>query len=248
MLASGSGSRARVIPSSLEGVPRSRDAAGSALPKTLSTMARVRSAAALIAALAWRCAARPARALPPARSWPARFLLRSDEAVVHTSRARPRSPGARFAARAATSSSSRPARTFSDNALGLVDLGTHHPGSLGSDLAPVDHRQPYSLYAHVRAVTSKGPTALERTVRLQHALACRSAAGRPEPIRASCAGRRARARPATRSGCRIPWTRRSASSSGRARTWPTSASTTPSTRTHPGRERSVWRVRADAKH
>ena len=162
------------------------------------------------------------------------------------SRGRPRSRGARSAARRATSSSSRRATTSAPTTPHLVEQDAHDAGGRGSALAAVDHGRPASLYWHVRAVGGRRGLRLER----RRASTCgwsrqhRRVAARvdAERARATCAGRR--------HGChRLPGLVRtsastrqlaSARSSRRSRPSPTSASTTRCAR----RRGRRWRVRA----
>ena len=113
-----------------------------------------------------------------------------------------------------------------------------HTRRLARDLAAVDHRHAVlALRARPRGRAGRSDDAVERALRLQHALdepadAARGAAG-PDPLDA---GRRRHRVPGL-----VP--RRRTRSSRRRRTSPTSASTTPSTRTRVD-EHVHWRIRA----
>ena len=148
----------------------------------------------------------------------------------HTlSRARRPSPGARSHGATSYEFELATSKTFSDSGIVWSTSGLKSPAVAVPISLPWMTGNPYSLYAHVRAVTRKGASRLERAVRLQHALAGRPGADHarlpgPAPLDAGPGRDRLRW-----SGSSTP-----ASCSRRARTWPTSASTTPSTRTRPG--------------
>ena len=102
-------------------------------------------------------AARPARrpTAPPRPRAAATGLQRVPAArrrgrAATSSRARRRSPGRRCAARVATSSSSSTSRSFTPSARRLVAERPEDPRRRDPGRAAVDHRHPYSLYAHVR--------------------------------------------------------------------------------------------------
>ena len=120
-------------------------------------MARVRCAAALIAALSL-CGSASAR-ISAGPQLVHGFMLRSDEPVVHNFSRTPSfawSPvrGARsYQFELSTS------QDFTDNASVWSASGLTTPAVSVPISLPWITGQPYSLYAHVRAVTNKGPTA-----------------------------------------------------------------------------------------
>src|SRR5438105_15817001 len=119
-------------------------------------MARARSAAALFAVLAL-CGSAGAHASGKGPTGLRGFLLRSDEPVVHTfSRTpsfgwNPVQGAPRYPFGPATGP------RFSDNAVGWSATSIQTPTVAVPISLPWITGQPYSLYAHVRAVTSHGP-------------------------------------------------------------------------------------------
>jgi hypothetical protein len=145
-----SNARSPPVESLLRGTPRP-----SGVPKTFETMARVRCAAALLAALVL-CGAAEARRNSQAPTGLHPFVLRADEPVVHTFSRTPSFgwdpvPGAvAYQFELATS------QRFSDSGMVWSANGLKSPAVAIPISLPWMTGHPYSLYAHVRAVTRKG--------------------------------------------------------------------------------------------
>jgi hypothetical protein len=126
------------------------------VPTTLETMARVLSLAALLAALMLAGSAEAKRpSMAPTGLHP--FVLRADEPITHTfSRTpsfgwNPVRGAVTYQFELATS------QRFSDNSMVWSTKGLKSPAVAIPVSLPWMTGHPYSLYAHVRAVTRKGP-------------------------------------------------------------------------------------------
>ena len=139
---------------SLDYVTRTSDAASVRACRQLLLMACARLAAAFITALAVAAPVRSPRCPLPPRTNLRAFALRADAPVTHTFTARPRSlvpvPGAKtYQFELSTSRGSR------DNGIVWSTKGLTTPAVSIPVSLPWITGNPYSLYAHVRAITAR---------------------------------------------------------------------------------------------
>ncbi|MGB2873955.1 MAG: hypothetical protein WBB76_00605 [Gaiellaceae bacterium] len=119
-------------------------------------MARVRCAAALLAALAL-CGSAGARNTAAAPQGLHGFVLRADEPIVHTFARTPSFGWSPVAGARAYQFELATSKRFSDSGIIWSAKGLTSPAVSVPISLPWMSGQPYSLYAHARAITQKGP-------------------------------------------------------------------------------------------
>jgi hypothetical protein len=122
-------------------------------------MARVRLAAAVFAALA---VAAPAHAAPAVQSGPQglrAFTLRANEAVVHTFSRTPSFAWSPVSGAVSYEFQLATSKNFNESGIVWQKDGVKSPAVAVPISLPWITGRPYSLYAHVRAITRKGATA-----------------------------------------------------------------------------------------